>query len=78
MGPSIKQAQQVPNDQAKLVAWILGGQSGLPPLLYSLVLRSELKKKRLNCKSYRKRFSKVNVFVDVEMVFCYQNCSFLL
>ena len=36
MGPSIKQAQQVPNDQAKLVAWILGGQSGLPPLLYSL------------------------------------------
>ena len=45
MGPSIKQAQQVPNDQAKLVAWILGGQSGLPPLLYSLVLRSELKKK---------------------------------
>ena len=45
MGPSIKQAKQAPNGQAKLVVWILGGQSRLPPPLYYLVLRSELKKR---------------------------------
>ena len=60
---------------SKMVVWILSGQSRLPPPLYSLVLRSELKKIRLNCKSYRKRFYKVNIFGDVEMVFYYQNCS---